>query len=216
MWTMSEIPKSPAEFSPNHFVFLAERTTPVSTVHLNVDTSVEIETPDDAIPCQPASNEHIVSDDGYYVIVDAADRDDPDDEPPSKQSRVEVGDYNSDGDRHYSEKGFCADDANAMNDDDDDMPMQREQLSLDIIHGDSSEGGESCYEAGYDRSKSSRAGKFCSEEVYKILRSTKNADVLRDVPRGQKDNCQFVIDNTSNVTRKSSHQPNRFWGDCGV
>ena len=193
MWTMSEIPKSPAEFSPNHFVFLAERTTPASTVHLNVDTSVEIETPDDAIPCQPASNEHIVSDDGYYVIVDAADRDDPDDEPPSKQSRVEVGDYNSDGDRHYSEKGFCADDATSMNDDDD-MPMQREQLSLDITHGDSSEGGESCYEAGYDRSKSSRAGKFCSnEEVYKILRSTTDADVLRDVPRGRKDNFTTVL-----------------------
>ena len=62
------------------------------------------------------------------------------DEPPSKQSRVEVGDYNSDDDGHYGEKGFCADDANAMNEDDDDMPMQREQLSLDSTHGDSSEG----------------------------------------------------------------------------
>jgi len=46
--------------------------------------------------------------------------------------------------------------------------------------------------------------------------STKEADVLRDVPRGRKDNCQFVIDNTANVTRKNSHQPNRFWDDCGV
>jgi len=55
-----------------------------------------------------------------------------------------------------------------------------------------------------------------SQEAYQLLVNASPDVILPDVPRGRKQNCFYLVDNTVNAQRKQGNQKNRFWDDCGV
>ena len=55
-----------------------------------------------------------------------------------------------------------------------------------------------------------------ADEVHALLTQTESSAVLPHVPRGQKCNVCFVVDNARNVQRQDNSQKNQFWDDCGT
>jgi len=55
-----------------------------------------------------------------------------------------------------------------------------------------------------------------NEEVYRMLSTVQNTDIVQEVPRGPKENCHFFVANDFNVDRRRNNRSSRFWGDCGA
>jgi len=55
-----------------------------------------------------------------------------------------------------------------------------------------------------------------NEEVYRLLSTVQNTDIVQEVPRGPKENCHFFVANDVNVDRRRNNRSSRFWDDCGA
>ena len=52
------------------------------------------------------------------------------------------------------------------------------------------------------------------DELKEVLHQ--NNDILDEIPRGTKQNVYFIVNNKTNLLRRSVHKHSEFWDDCGV
>ena len=62
--------------------------------------------------------------------------------------------------------------------------------------------------------KTTPHGGFSANEIYDMLRE--GDFVVKEIPKGQKNNCYTIIDNSLNYERKKANKFNRFCDDLGA